>query len=635
MAEVKPLRLRVEKAQRVRATLADLPYCEVLVNLPFFQPQEVFTYKLVQGCEFAAPGDLVSVPYGHSLVEGVILRRSAEVGTTSRIKSVHALISQSPVFTPEQIELAGNLAKRYATDSWSFLRSAAPPYSKLGEKASLQREDEPSVDSGELSASHGGKDLPKSLLKALRSSAPLRELVLLPAFNDPHRAIMEIALLRSKEGKAVIVLPDRKDLQACSRILSESGIAHIINDSSQSKSERFSSYLRANQASHGLVLTLRNGALLHLGKSDTLVVYNEVESHHYERRSPTWNTRDISLLRSAHHSVIYVSHSPSVEIVRQVENGWLRTHLYPTTKVRGMTFLTPDGGEPEIFADIGRALKKGNVLISVAHAGYINGFSCGQCRTKASCSCGGRLKVPLAGADPVCSICEEVKIAWRCPWCDSPKMWATIRGAQRTASEFGRAFSKVRVLQSSGASQIAELPEGISLVIATLGSEPSGRYSGIFILDAQVAYSQVDLRSQEDVRVHWFKLLSQLQPDGDFYLSLPASEVIAQGLIRCDPYELASREMRERFDASLPPYFRILICEAPFAELTAIADLLTARGFLSFSLPKSAKGVGRLLVKYEVGRGEEFAELISGLQRVRVAQKKEPFALRFDPYSIA
>jgi primosomal protein N' (replication factor Y) len=214
-------------------------------------------------------------------------------------------------------------------------------------------------------------------------------------------------------------------------------------------------------------------------------------------------------------------------------------------------------------------------------------------------------------------------------------MWVTRRGAVRTASEFGRAFPQAKVIQSSGQLQITSLPEGRSLVIATLGSEPVGMYAGIFVLDAQLAYSQVQLRSQEEVRSHWFKLLAQLEPDGAFYLSLPSTETISQGLIRADSYDLASREMHERHDAKLPPYYKLMICEGPYSDLSKISELLEARSFISFPLPETKDGKGRLLVKYEVAKGEEIAEFFASLQRVRAAQKREILTLRFDPYSIA
>jgi hypothetical protein len=93
--------------------------------------------------------------------------------------------------------------------------------------------------------------------------------------------------------------------------------------------------------------------------------------------------------------------------------------------------------------------------------------------------------------------------------------------------------------------------------------------------------------------------------------------------------------MHERHDAKLPPYIKLMICEGPYSDLSKISELLEARSFISFPLPKTKDGKGRILVKYEVAKGEEIADFFASLQRVRAAQKREILTLRFDPYSIA
>ena len=67
MAEVKPLKLKVEKAQKVRRTLLEDPFVDVIVDLPFFHAEEVFTYKLIEESEGAQVGDLVGVPFGNGI----------------------------------------------------------------------------------------------------------------------------------------------------------------------------------------------------------------------------------------------------------------------------------------------------------------------------------------------------------------------------------------------------------------------------------------------------------------------------------------------------------------------------------------------------------------------------------------
>ncbi len=636
---VKPLRLRAEKTTAKRLLIEERPHIDVIVNVPFLSAQEVYTYSLTEGDSACEVGDLVSVPFGSQLVEGVISSRYTELTSAGRIKAIHSRISLEPVFTPEQIAIAQTLARRYSTDTWSFFSSTAPEYSKTGaaqanrstrHRTEIKKpETEPIIE------------LPAALVRRLGSDGLLRDLIVLPSLADGYEILVEVARSRAQGGKVVLILPDMKDLNRCAEILESRTIDFTTITYLQKKSERFHNYIIANNQRNGIVLALRSGVFLDLKKEDTLILLNEVESHHYERRSPSWNSRDIALMRSATQSVIFVSHSPSVEIVRQVESKWITRYIYPHEKLKRTTFLSAGGEEPSLFPFIERALKDGNVLISVGRAGYINGFSCNKCRSEALCSCGGRLSLPAKNSFALCNLCGSTHLHWRCTHCDSAEIRIIARGAERSAAEFGRAFPKVQVIHSSGSDQVPRLTGDRTLVVATLGSEPLGKYAAILILDAQSAYSQVSLRAQEEVRLQWFKLFSLLKSDGHLYLALPGDSPVAQGIIRSDPYDLAYREMNERYATQLPPYFRLLLVEGVFAELDALRILLEDRGFTSFILEARAehhrKGrelTSRLLVKFPVDRGEECADLMSATKRIRVTRKKSPFAIKYDPYSI-
>ena len=151
-----------------------------------------------------------------------------------------------------------------------------------------------------------------------------------------------------------------------------------------------------------------------------------------------------------------------------------------------------------------------------------------------------------------------------------------------------------------------------------------------------MAYSQVALRAAEETRLAWFKMFSMLKRDGVLYLSLPPDSTAAQGILRSDPYDLALREMNERYVAQLPPYYRIVIMEGLFSDLDAVRVLSEDRGFVPYLLaskdPKTPNS--RLLIKFPVERGEETSEMIGAIQRIRVARRKSPFTVKYDPYSI-
>jgi primosomal protein N' (replication factor Y) (superfamily II helicase) len=627
VAQVKPLSLRIEKSLPKLSLTTDRPYVEVLVELPFFATTEIYTYSLPVGCEQAEIGMLVTVPLGNHMTQGIVLSRFSESPSSVPIKQIRKVLSEGPIVTEDQIALARRLAEQYLTNTWSFIRSMVPEFSITGERIftkgrGLQDSTDRSIPSS----------LPAPLLRRLREDIQVKDLLILPTLQSSYAILADIAIQRSTRGKLILVLPDERDLVAVSKIFEDLDIPFGTLSSHQKKSERFYAYLDANFSSKGIFLTLRAGIFLHLNQHDTLVIFNEVEPHHFEQHSPTWNTRDIALSRDT--SLIFVSRSPSVEIVSAAEQGILTRYEFPHRSIRKMRFAPQNRQETDYFQTIRDGLQRGHVLISVARAGYINGITCRKCRNVALCECGGKIQIPGPKLRPRCALCSREFYSWNCAWCSGDQMIAISRGAKRSAVEFARAFPGVPVISSSGVDQLYSLGSENSLVVATPGSEPIAEYSAIVVLDAQGAYGQVGLRSQEVVRAHWFALLSLLNQNGEIFFDLPSQEQISQSLLRSASYDLAERELLERRKLLLPPASRILIIEGPFSDLQLLSEFFNGKEFLSFGLAGFKSGQGRLLVKIPIERNHEFLQIFSAVIRIRIAKGEDPLTLRFDPHSI-
>jgi len=632
VAKVKPLTLKSEKSSPRLVMIEDRPYVDVLVNLPYLSSEEIYTYFLPQGCEGSDVGHLVAVSFGSHQTDGLIVRRYSDRPDHGSIKPISLLISEMRIFSDQQIALARELAIRYVTSTWSFLSAFSPAYSKLGLTKFSKSETVAGPSEEDIALS--GLILPDALNRRLRSKHHLRDLLILPTLQPSYSIIAAIAMSRSSVGKVVVALPDIKDLEALSVALSEAGASFSVLSSHQTKSERFAKYLSANFSQSGIFLTLRSGVFLHLEQNDTLIIINDVERHHYEVHSPTWNSRDVALTRSADSSIIFISRSPSVEMVRQVELGWFTQFDFPQSSIKRMKFSANERENSASHRIISEGLKRGHVLVSVGRAGYINGIVCRKCRNITECECGGRLVIPRAGKAPHCTLCLKDFLSWSCAWCSSEEMYAISRGAERTAAEFGRAFPGYTVISSSADQQIRELGTSPTLVVATPGSEPIAHYSAIVVLDAERAYGQIELRSQEEVRAHWFTLLTLLEKDGEIFFAMPSSLEVSQGLMKSNAYDLALREMHERNRVNLPPFTRLLSLGGSFSELTLLKDLIEERGVSAYGLQAGKDGKGRLLVKIPVERNQEIVELFAALTRIKIAKKEEAFSYRFDPYTI-
>lgn len=629
MAQVKPLTLKVAKATSKPEIVSANPFVEVLVRIPFFALEEIYSYQLPIGAEDTAIGDLVSVDFGNHITEGVVISRDAVASEMGNLKTIKKRISKVPVFTHEQLSLARRLAHNYVTSAWSFLDVFAPDYSSTGEKHYLQREEEspPPQIEGTLF------ELPAPLHRRLSEDHHIQDLLVLPTQVPSIPILASMCQVRSTRGKVVVVLPDEKDLLALSNELIKQSVAHTSLHSHLKKSERYAAYLLANSSTTGIFLTLRNGIFLHGEHNDTFIIVNDVEEHHYQRNAPTWNSRDIALFRKDNLSIVFVSHSPSVEVVRETESGRFTPYVFKQGPLRNLRFANAEGVDQNYRDLVSDGLKNGNVLISVARGGYINSLSCRKCKNVAECDCGGRLFQSSSTAHPQCAICNRTFMAWKCPWCGTSEMNALSRGAIRSAAEYAKAYPGYQVLYSSGEDQIRELQGNNILVIATPGSEPLAEYAAMIILDAASAYSHIDLRSQERVRLLWFSMLSKLSADGAAYIGLPPQLEISQGLLRSDAYNLALRELHERGRVQLPPSFRLVTLEGTHSELSAIASLFSTKGFSSFPVAGKRVDRSKLLVKIPSLDAQIFIELLHSIQRIRALKKEEPFGIAFDPYS--
>ena len=629
MAQVKPLTLKVAKATSKPGIVSENPFVEVLVKIPFFALEEIYTYLLPIGCEETTIGDLVSVEFGNHITEGVVIARTGVSQEAGNLKAIKKKISKIPVFSHDQIALARRLAKSYVTSAWSLLESFAPDFSATGEKVHLHQ----NVGSEVKDQTTQILNLPDPLLRRLTQDHHIRDLLVLPTQQPSFPIIASICRARSDRGKIVVVLADEKDLLGLSKELLKYAIPHTSLHSHLKKSERYSAYLQANASNAGIYLTLRNGVFLRATIHDTFIIVNDVEEHHYQRNAPTWNSREIALSRSDEVSVVFVSHSPSLEVLKETEEGRFTRYVFKQGPIRNLRFANADGSEGNYRGLVSEGLKRGNVLISVARSGYINSLSCRKCKNIAECDCGGKLFQSSSTEHPQCGICNQSYMTWKCPWCSSTQMNALSRGAIRSAAEYAKAYPGYQVLYSSGEEQLREIEGSKILVIATPGSEPVGDYAAIIILDAAIAYSHIDLRSQERVRLLWFSMLSKLSQDGAAYIGLPPQLEVSQGLLRSDAYGLALRELHERSRVQLPPSFRLVTLVGNHSDLSATASLFTSKGFSSFPVDGKRIDRSKLLVKIPSSNALAFIELLHSIQRIRALKKEEPFGIAFDPYS--
>ena len=641
MAEVKPLRLKSEKASRTEANADYLPYARVLVDVPAIHLDPYLDYSVPASLrDTAVPGSFVEVPYGSNNLVGIILNRGEKPSITGKLKQISKVLGVTAITDSSHIDLCISLAKQYGATPWDFLRAAIPPLSITAQRTFIKEQsnsgqENAAIDSSALSTASAL--VPEDLRSWLLQDSLIKGVVELPLDNPYWSSVVAIASCRAQLSQVVVVVPDERDIRILESLFQQAGIDAQSMSSALSKSERFHRYLQIWNGVNQISIVTRSGVLTPLHKGAALFVLDDADPSHYERRSPSWNSRSIALARSSEQSVIFLSVAPSYELISMADRGEIAFYRSPKRSPFPITYAHSD--EIRNFQSIiAQGLRTGPTLIRTGKAGYITSFSCQKCRNIALCECGGRLHFNSDQTNPRCALCEKEVIDWHCDFCGENRPRILSSGAARMAQEYARSFPKVPVLYSQGDHPLDEVDRNPTLVISTAGVEPYGHFAAIALLDLENSLADTSLRSSEYLRLEVLRLLSTLNGDGRLFLALPADHVFAQEITKRTSLLTARTEIAERSAAHLPPQYRLIIVDSTNVDpfIAASKDLVDS-GLLEIIGPLSSKGGVRLILKVHASNTSNSQRVVDRLHEVnRVLSLRKAPLLRYylDPYDL-
>ncbi|HEX7404495.1 MAG TPA: hypothetical protein VF307_01060 [Candidatus Nanopelagicaceae bacterium] len=636
----RPLKLRSQLAPAGKEPVASLlPVARVWVDSGVFHLDTPFDYWVPERLsENAVVGVRVQVEFGSSVQEGLVLERLESAPSTGSLKYLLSVLSIHPVATDETIELFRIASRRWAGSPYDIIRSAIPP-----RVASVDKEVFPIPQRKVIKR-------PKHIAPRTLTSASVRSYWSLPSSQPSSELLAALVLARTQFGQVLVIAPDERRMLSLEKELLElvasDRIARI--DGHSARSERYRNYLRITQGVADIALGLRGGIFTPISASATIIVMGESSELLYEPRAPGWNARDVAVLRALQTpvSLILVGFSPSLEAGRLIDAGWLsmvssseRRTVVSEAQVQGE--LLPSAA----FGVVRKAIKEGPILFLVPRKGYGNAVLCKKCRNVAMCSCGGRLQQSASGKDPQCVLCLNVYPLWKCQWCQSNEMYIASRGIDRFAEEIGRSFPNIVVINSSGEHIVDSIRAEPALVVATPGSEPTveGGYAAVLLLEGVRFFGHSDLRSGERAREQFFQAGSLVFSGGTLFVAMDPSHPIVNALTRWNPAPMVRKELQEREELSLPPYFRFITLELDTKEATSLqSGLLKAQseGRISETVRINGphdKGNARASISLSapLDHGEGLVDFVHELQRRRNVSKKNLLALRVDPYSLS
>ena len=623
MAEVKPLRLKAQRVARKVAIATENPVAQICVDTGVFHLPDTYDYLVPADLsEIIVAGVFVKIPFGPNEVMGYVQGRDVSELDPSKLKTITKVISPIPLLTDELIEIINLTCDRYACKPWDVIRSAIPSRVASCED-SYEGVSLPKISTQipklehRLSITDSAESFPNLVANTIRELGPAQQLL--------------------------VIVPDERDLRQL--LMSDLGVEPVVLSSDISKSERYSNYLKARFENPRFIVGNRSAIFTPLASNSIIMIYNDGDESFYERRFPNWNVRDIAMLRSGEFSLHFVGSSPSLEIVRLAQLGWIKR--MKTSKTSEPKRIIVHGSDTSVsdISLIKSGLKVGNVLIAMAETGYVNAIACQKCRNQARCECGGKMYLPNKGSKITCAICEKNQEEFLCKWCGGQMIRAISKGSTRYSEEIGKAVPGFRVLLSKGGSRIDELPKSTEnlLVVASYGCEPEGDYSTVILKSLEILTNRVDLRSMEIARRTIFENRNRLSKrnDGKLFLELATDNPITQGVLRNDSYGLALTEMAEREVLNLPPFCRIATLTGESSAIRRLAQSLESNDLFSaisiqenFREKSVSQNEAKLILRSEISRSAEFSEFFRDLGRYRGIKALTPLHLRIDPFVI-
>jgi primosomal protein N' (replication factor Y) len=213
---------------------------------------------------------------------------------------------------------------------------------------------------------------------------------------------------------------------------------------------------------------------------------------------------------------------------------------------------------------------------------------------------------------------------------------ASVIGEARTAEELGRTFPQVRVVTSSGAKRVAEIPAKPALVVATPGAEPTvaGGYAAVVVLDTWLARGPGGLRADEEAVRRWSNALGLAGLGAEAIVVGDPSDPALQALVRWDQPGFAQREAAQRAEAHLPPAASVVTI---VGDVGAVDEFLTVA-----SWPEAVEVYGpvqdgeewRAVVRAPRAQRDALCAALREVMRVRSARKLEAVKVRVDPLDL-
>jgi len=623
---LRPLKLKMQRAPQPAGPAAnDLPVALVWVDTSIPTLTESFSYLIPEKLSSQISiGSRVQVPFKDKHLEGLVIDRTALTSDSRELKSIYKLLGEYPVASAETIELISLTAIFWGGTPYDVIRSAIPPRVASAEKG---------------------------LSGAAWSSSPKSEAVatfhLLPPKLDPISALCSLVLSRKSSGVKLVIVPTARELLRFAASLAEQNIDYISLDSNLPRADRYRNFLEVSLGGARLIIGMRGAIFAPIPELSEIYLHQENSEHHYERRTPHWNTREVAWIRSKLSNVDlhFTGYVPSLDVAIDIDKKEIS---YQATRAKlEVIAQASSNGElipSKIYQQVRKAIVTGPVLFLIPAKGYATAISCAKCRNLAICECGGKLSKSSAKSDPSCALCSKNYQNWKCGWCGEGRVFLTSRGIERFAEEIGRSFPNQLVIQSTASDPRDSVSSEPALVISTPGMEPIAEsgYSAVVMLQVDRFLSSSSSNGVERAYSNFFAAGALISESGLIALVTEDGTPITSALTTWNPATISKREIEQRISLQLPPISGAVLVLSDSAELIRLKSALESaakenrapNSLRVYGPSNDGNDTAKITLLVEPNEQLNLVTLLREINKRRAISKKPLLAYRVNPYSL-
>ena len=697
------------------AVVDELPVASVRLVGVLPHLDRPFEYAVTPDTAAAAAGMRVRVRFSGRDTEGIVLGRHEHASTDRALAPLHRLVSEDVVVPPPMMRVVEEVAARCAGTVGDVLRLALPPRHARAEKSdraaaekdAAQEVDPPETAPRDSTADDPAPDTPAPaeaavadeadeaddtegaagtaavpteappeprpgdrypglgalLSRAGSATGPVPRATITLDSADPWTTVTADALadLGPEQG-ALVIAPDRRDVDRLSRILTERGIGHEILAGTEGPEKRYRTFRRILRGATRIVLGNRSAAFAPVQGLALVICWDEGDDLLEEPRAPYPHVRTVLQCRSHEErcALLFLSASDSVPLRALTDAGYLarldpvpapvrtvRPHIVAMDQyLRDREGASGRSRLPqEAMRVIRRGLERGPVLVQVPRSGYVPAIACTFCGTRAQCPhCAAQLSIAGRSGHLHCRVCGRREDGYRCPECDRTQVRAMVIGSTRTAEELHRAFPDSPLRVAGGAHDTladTEVPSD-AIVVATPGAEPvpPERFAAALLLDADAMLGRAAFDADVEAIRRWrnaIALVRTAEDGGEVLIVGTATLPAIRDLVAHRSGAFFDRVLADRQDLDLPPFSRVAeivgdkdACRL-FLESTELPDGTDVFGPVDLEGPDAA-GRARAVVRLDPRRSRELADALRGGVSARSARKaRGSLRVRLDP----